>query len=281
MADRAKGNDAAALGELADWLDYCKMVDMAVFAASATYRIPLQDADSRRDASVAAYFQQLAAICKSWVARHPWLVKENLRIKNAREEYLTRLRAGQVERNDAALEDLPRVLRRRASESGNLLAQARGRKTLPCPTFQPTADAARQQANAREAQACIYRNNTELLARVLSSGDPRLIAAVPQLLTSQNYNWQQGFLSTDHFYSSALWLLTACEFGLDCSGGGPALRNECASRGLCGYGHVRDFVADQQMTPARMRVLHAHIPRLVILIQSGNVEAILGPPPPP
>jgi len=280
-ADLARGGDAGALGELADWLDYCKQAERAV--RSSGY-VPewAPNSESFRDATIQQYFKQVNFTCVEWIKRHPLLEAEAKLIYEANRNLYAQMQAGTYDPKAEKPTSLPQSLRRRAIESGDLMARSRFPQEPPC--VRPADNPNRQQqlARVREYSACIYQARLEVLRRVLATRDPRVIAATPQILSMQWYGATraQSYLSGDALYNEALWQLAACSLGFDCSASGPQLRSACGN-GYCGYRSSRDYFADQRLTPATMRRVDAAMPGLINAIQSGNLEAILGPPPPP
>jgi hypothetical protein len=278
ISDRARTGDAAALGELADWLDYCKLAERAVRVGSVSTRSANPNYDGFKDASVLQYFKQVGLICGAWSKRHPWLLAEAALVNETNRELYEQQRAGTFDPKGPMPRSFPDVMRRRAAESGDLLSRSRDNAQLPCARPAETTIRDQQIARYREYSACVYQARLDLLRRLLGSHDPRAIAVVP-LQIGYGFGASQ-FLTQDPLFNEALWQLVACSFGQDCGPAGPYLRTACAN-GVCGYGHVRDFLADQRMTPAAMRRIDFALPGLISAIQSTNLEAILGPPPPP
>ena len=71
LAGRARGGDARALTELADWVEYCDQV--SIIQRIADSPDGLQRMGDMADASVANYFKQLDGLCNQWTSRHNWL----------------------------------------------------------------------------------------------------------------------------------------------------------------------------------------------------------------
>jgi len=279
LADRARGGDAQALTEMAEWLDYCGSTGYA--SNVARYGRPRGD---QADAAIAAYFRQTTQLCEQWLGRHAWL--SQLREEVAANGLLAR-QALQARRTDDPAVRAPRtigeILRLRAAEAGDPVAQGltndRG-VTAGCggvPTGQP-------QPNQQAHWQCVHAAARERLADIFARRDGRVLEAVPRILMALGPRTLTGseYLRSSNFQSSDLnarWILVGCKFGLDCGPTGRALRWACASEGACGYAHYRDYAADRVLPPAAMRELDRQLPRLVSLILAGDVDSVLGPPP--
>ena len=277
-SDRAKSGNAAALGELADWLDYCDQSKRAAEVGSISVHTMFA---GFKDAEVLNYFKQVASVCAAWEKRQPWLAAQRALTNEANRDLYARMRAGTLDVKGPMPVVFPQLLRQRALESGDLLSRVRARSPQPCKAHPPTADLNQQRAASLKLANCIYQQQLELLKRALAGGDPRVIAAMPKILSDSA--WFPGslpYLTQDQQFNQALWQLAGCASGLDCSGSGPLLREVCANA-ICGYRHARDYLADQRVTPATMRRVDSALPGLLAAIQANNLEAILGPPPAP
>jgi len=76
IADLARGGDAKALGELAEWVDYCRRAEHAVRMGTLGAQISNALVDGYKDASVQQYFKQVQASCVAWKSLHPWIIAE-------------------------------------------------------------------------------------------------------------------------------------------------------------------------------------------------------------
>ncbi|MGE4073902.1 MAG: hypothetical protein AB7E72_22245, partial [Lysobacterales bacterium] len=280
IAKRAQSGDLRALNELADWLEYC---DTAAYVQSRAAARPVHDSDLGEPA-VAAYFKQLSITCVDWTARQPWLSDAQAEVAAARAD----LRAqGQAQaRSPGGMRQrgplqLSAVLRRRAADAGDELARSLlpdRRQHLVCGERGNTASGAEFQDHWK----CTDRAAREALRLILLRRDPRELEQVPVIIGAYGTHlWNRSeFLRQPGEVATApvLWILAACQFGLNCSATGRALRLAC-SYGICGYAQYWDYAADRLLPPSSARLVQQQLPVLVALIQAGDVDAILGPPP--
>lgn len=280
LASRAQAGEPRALTELAEALDYCATAGGAV--SRARYGAP--NAGNLADAQVQAYFTEVDGLCKAFLQRSPWLADIARDTREKYQEHLTALRERRV------THEAPRppttvgdALRRRAADAGDAIAEGltndddvrRACGAVP---------AGQIQANQQAMWQCIHAAARERLAAIFARRDPREIEAIPRILMAMN----PQLLTASEFVragsytfeeNNARWILTACEFGLDCGPASRAMRWACANFGACGYRHYRDYAADRLLPPATMRMVDGQVPRLVNLILAGDVDTILGPPP--
>ncbi len=280
LATRGKAGDARALTELAEALDYCSYGRRCHVPRAIRQR----NAGNLADATVQAYFTEVDVLCKAFLQRHPWLADIARDAREKYQEHLTALRERRV------THEAPRppttvgdALRRRAADAGDAIAEGltndddvrRACGAVP---------AGQIQANQQAMWQCIHAAARERLAAIFARRDPREIEAIPRILMAMN----PQLLTASEFVragsytfeeNNARWILTACEFGLDCGPASRAMRWACANFGACGYRHYRDYAADRLLPPATMRMVDGQVPRLVNLILAGDVDTILGPPP--
>jgi hypothetical protein len=170
------------------------------------------------------------------------------------------------------------AIHRRAADAGDDIAVAlSGDKlaTQSCSNGPPSTASQRQEQNK-----CLHAFAREHLLRLLRSGDPRLIEALPKIMASHGYKLLNGSEFMRESFPGereARWTLAACAIGLDCGPTGRALLWACFD-GVCGYANYRDYVADRRLPPASMRVIEGQLPRLLALIEAGDADSILGPP---
>ncbi len=266
LSVRALAGDAAALGELAEFANYCTYAEgIARFAG----RHGTPASSSLADPEVGSFFKQLTSVCTGWLSKQQWLADEKARLEQAQRERRA-LSANGVAPPAASNEPrtLGESLRRRAAERGDL-ASTEG-ENQDCGLAPGTAAGSSANPDFRQ---CEYRRNSELLERIIRNRDVRSMAVVPALITGVSSEFFVGGQDT-----ALLWQLAACQYGLNCGPTGQLLRNACVF-GVCGYAHYRDYAADQLLPPALMRSAESRLPRLLALIQAGNVVGILGPPP--
>lgn len=279
LSDRARGGDARALTEMAEWVDYCGSA--RYIAGVARHGTPRGDL---ADAAIASYFTQTARLCDEWLGRHAWL--SQIRDEVAANGLLAR-QAVQARRTDDPSVLAPRTigetLRRRAADAGDPVAQGLT-NDRDVATSCGGVPAGQQQPNQQAHWQCVHAAARERLAAIFAQRDPRVLEAVPRILMAMGPRTMNGseFLRNSTFQSNDLqvrWILVACQFGLDCGPTGRALRWACASEGACGYAHYHDYAADRLLPPATLRQLDGQLPRLIALILAGDVDSVLGPPP--
>lgn len=279
IAKRAQSGDLRALNELADWLDYCDSASYVQSRAAAR-----RNAESDLgEPTIAAYFQQLSMVCADWTGRQSWLSDAQTEVAAARADLRAQAQArapGGTGRRGPL--QVSAVLRRRAADAGDELARSLlpdRRQRQICGERPAGSSSAEIQANL----ACTDRAARETLRLILLRRDPRELEQVPviigaygtELWNRSEFLRQPGEVPT----APALWIMAACQFGLNCSATGRALRLACAY-GFCGYSHYWDYAADRLLPPSSARLVQQQLPVLVALIQAGDVDGILGPPPP-
>jgi len=278
IAKRAQAGDPRALSELADWLEYCDAAKMARSLAAAR---PNSQSDLGEPA-IAAYFQQLSMVCADWTDRQSWLSDAQAEVAAARADLRThvQVRAPGVMGQRGPLQ-VSAALRRRAAEAGDELA----RSQLPdrpqnkaCGELSSSATSSERKSNL----ICLDRAAREALRLILLRRDPRELEQVPAIMGAYStYLWNRSeFLRQTSPVPTApvLWIMAACQFGLNCSATGRALRLACAY-GSCGYSQYWDYAADRLLPPSSARLVQQQLPVLVALIQAGDADAILGLPP--
>lgn len=279
LAKRGKAGDAPALTELAEALDYCSTAAGAITRA----RYSPAQAGNLADATVQAYFAEVDVQCKAWQQRHPWLNQLARDARQAMQDHLQALRDRRVTPDMRPPGTAAETLRRQAAEAGDAVAEGLTNDDsirLAC-----GAPASGQLQTGQLAHwQCVHAAARERLAAIFARRDSREIEAVPRILMAMNprlLNGSEFFRASNYNFeeSNARWILTACEFGLDCGPAGRAMRWACANYGACGYRHYRDYAADRLLPPATMRMVDGQVPRLVNLILAGDVDTILGPPP--
>ncbi len=276
LAARAKTGEARALIELAEALEYC----FSASAAVARVRYTPMLAGNFADATLQGFFVEVEGQCKAWKQRNPWLgqleTDSHRRMQEYREDILQKRIDPNTPRPPSSAPD---ALRRQAADAGDAIAEGltnnddvrRGCGEIP--------------GNVPQNQAywqCLHAAARERLAAIFTRRDPREIEAIPRILSGSPLLFGSEFIRPDSYNSetnNVRWILTACEFSLDCGPAGRAMRWACASYGACGYRHFRDYAADRLLPPATMRMVDGQVRRLVNLILAGDVDTILGPPP--
>lgn len=280
LATRARGGEVRALTDLAEALDYCTSASAAIQIA----RFGVRRLGNLADATVQAYFSQVDEQCKAFLLRHSWLSELS---RESRERFQAHMQAFRERRISG---DAPRppasaaeALRRRAADAGDVVAEGLTNDDdvrRACGATSPPQTRTDQQA----VWQCVHAAARERLAGIFARRDPREIEAIPGILMAMNAQLLNGSEyvrgnSNAFEENNVRWILTACEFGLDCGPASRAMRWACANYGACGYRHYRDYAADRLLPPATMRMVDGQVPRLVNLILAGDVDTILGPPP--
>lgn len=280
MATRARGGEVRALTDLAEALDYCNSASAAISMA----RFGAHRLGNLADATVQAYFSQVDEQCKAFLLRHPWLSELSRVSREQLQAHMQAFREGRIS------PDTPRppasaaeALRRRAADAGDAVAEGLTNDDdarRACGATPPPQTRADQQAMWQ----CLHAAARERLAGIFARRDPREIEAIPRILMAMNVQLLNGSEyvrgnSNAFEENNVRWILTACEFGLDCGPASRAMRWACANYGACGYRHYREYAADRLLPPATMRLVNGQVPRLVNLILAGDVDAVIGPPP--
>lgn len=78
----------------------------------------------------------------------------------------------------------------------------------------------------------------------------------------------------------ALWLLVACDMGMDCVGTGAPADRLCVDQGLCGYPDVESAVRDGLLGSSELELTLQARQQIVALLRRGDVDAIVNRPPP-
>lgn len=276
LAVRADAGDARALTDVGEWLDYCERV------RSTTSRAQSGPAYAAlADTTLTAYFISVADLCNDWIGRHVWLSRTQAEVAQKRRDYMELLRTGKHDEARAlGMRGIGDAIRQRAAKAGDDIALSLTGDTpasSSCPGDQATMPLQQRQAYNQ----CVHALARERLLLLLRSGDARLIEAVPAIMTTYGFSLLSGSEFMRESFSGereARWTLAACGMGLDCGPTSRTLRWACTN-GACGYDSYRDYMADRRLPPATMRLVEGQVPRLLGLIQTGNVDAILGPPP--
>lgn len=281
IAEHARNGDGHALVELAEWLDYCSMAAQTG-EAGRRGRAPRGDLG---DADVVAYFQKTTVFCEQWLQRHPWLValRDAVAMDRLREAATAGANAADRARRRSPI-NAAEALRRRAADAGDPVAQQAGHDPrLREACGEANSSGAESQAQRFAVYRCLHAQLRTRLAALLAQRDPQVLEAMPKIVFAYDAFLVNGspyfnVQTASDNATEVLWILTACQFGLNCGPSGRALRWACAL-GACGYAHYHDYASDQLLAPGSMRYVDALVPQLTALIWAGNVDAILGPPP--
>lgn len=278
IARRANSGEPAALQELADWMAYCES------SRGLARQLPgrMRDRDGASIGAATDYFSRLENVCTLWIARTPWLREQQQRLGEAWQARIAAVSSGATgTRAPPAPSPLSTTLRQRAAEAGDLAAQMESVD----PQLRAGCAQVSSQSTAldrRESDHCLYARIREQLAAIIARRDPRQLAAVSYLVAPLMFRYPPAseYVSGDLPTVQVRWNLVGCHYGLNCGPTGNLLRMACA-QGHCGYASYGDYAGDALLAPARMRAISQQVAQLIVLIDAGNVDAIVGPPPPP
>lgn len=79
--------------------------------------------------------------------------------------------------------------------------------------------------------------------------------------------------------AEALWLLVACDMGMDCSEASVAADRLCLTRGLCGYPDLQSAVRDGLIGANEMAATMQARERIVAALRRGDIAALVDPAP--
>lgn len=165
-----------------------------------------------------------------------------------------------------------------------------------------------QAANAGDLQAQLLRQSTQwrdadidrdtrpllnaVLAEVAAGGDADLLADIGRLPAMANgpelgvlaswYGLQQTSGAPNaQVNQRALWMLVACDLGMDCSAPSPTLDRLCLLQGLCGYSNVEAAMRDGVIRVVEAEETEARRQWAVGRIRSGQLAGMFDPAPNP
>lgn len=189
-----------------------------------------------------------------------------------RDDFARRLTAGKV-----AAEDDDNRTREHAFERGNRdCVVFDGSPISPAYVLGLIQSAARDGDPRAIARMLLFRDladskagNYDLVARLLSTGDPHVIRDVGLFLARGESTLMLGDAVTPVRATTlaVAWELVACDFGLDCGADSKLLHNLCAYQGQCGAISYEDWISRF----SESREEFSEILRVRVLLRRGLV----------
>lgn len=124
------------------------------------------------------------------------------------------------------------------------------------------------------------------LDAALRDADPELLADIGYVIEQHQNDdigelqngWRPGGRSGDvSFDRRSIWMLAACDLGLDCSATSRTLDRLCIADGLCGYDSVQAALDDGRIPPDQAAETERRRQMLVDRLRRGQVAGMFDP----